>query len=227
MDKNHNTKTYFRQATQLLRQKRFQEATLKCAKAISLDPNNASAYVDWATALFGLKCLDKAAIKLNRALKIDPNYARAHYNLGLLNYHLGSYEEAQKNFKSLKDTFPQLHLYWGMSFLNQGKYFEAMMKWEIIIANNPKTIFPYIYICMSLFSQGKYSEARVFYEKALKIQQPMQTRAQIVESLNKDMTLTETKFHATQDEKQKEYYHKKMVAILFYLNKIMSEWPQY
>jgi len=225
MNKDQNTTTYTRAANRLIQQKRFQEVILKCTRAVSLDPNNASAYTDWANALFGLKCLDKAAIKLTRALQVSPDFARAYYNLGLLNYYLGNYEGAQNNLKSADRLrpYPQLLLYWGMSLQNQGNYKEATIKWETMIANSPKNLLPYLYCCMTLNCQGKYSGARLLYEKVLEIQQPMQTKSQILEFLNKDLTRTQEKFDATQDHQQKEHYHKKITSLLFYLNKIFSE----
>jgi len=228
MNKNLTRDVYIREANRLLGQKLFQEAIRKCLRAISLDPHHALAYTIWGIALFGAQDLDKAAIKFSKALQINPSNARAYYNYGGFYYHKGNYEEAAVCFEQAwsMSSNPKYLQFWGLTLLSQGKYDEAYLKFEELNCDDPRAPIPRICRCLIYSCQEKRSEARVLFEQTLAILNPTQTKAQIVHFMEKDLNLTQKKIEVVQDPQQKEYENQKIVALRYYLNKILDIWPE-
>ena len=166
MNKNLTLKTYSQEVQQLISQKHYKEALLKCSRGASLDPHNSAIYIAWGIALFAVEDLDKAAFKFAKAIQIKPNDGRAYYNYSGIHYYMGKYEQAAEYSRKAYDlsSNPKFLQFWGMILQNQGKYDEALVKWDEIIRANPRAPIPYICCCVTYYCNDQPSEARALLE---------------------------------------------------------------
>jgi Flp pilus assembly protein TadD len=72
----------------------FSEITSLCLKAAELDPSNASFHNNLGYAYFMEGQHANAIRELDRAIVLDPSFGLAYYNLGLVRYSAGEYQEA-------------------------------------------------------------------------------------------------------------------------------------
>jgi tetratricopeptide (TPR) repeat protein len=107
---------------------RADEAAPYLRKVLAIDPKDVGANVTLGQAYLQLRRYDEAVSCFRTAVAAEPYNVSAVYNLGVALNRAGRREEAQKaleRFQELRDSAYKTSL--GQSYLEQGKYAEALM----------------------------------------------------------------------------------------------------
>jgi adenylate cyclase len=105
------------------------EAVNEYRKALELKPNNALAYQWYALNLQLEKKFEESATMLSRAKELDPLSRVIGMNEGLLQLHMGRYDQAIRRFKEIIDLYPdyaQVRHFLGLTYLTVGRNDEAL-----------------------------------------------------------------------------------------------------
>ncbi len=166
------------------------DAIDKYQKATAVDPEYAIAFFNWGGALYGLGKYDQAIEKYRQANDLDPKSAYPYYGWGEALCAQGKYGEAITKLKKATDInseFPLAYQNWalalnkmgehceaqsksaiaaGVALYGEGKYEEAIAKYQKAIDLDPKYANVYNNIGDALYRQGKYEKAISNYKRA-------------------------------------------------------------
>ena len=109
---------------------------------------------------------------LNEAIYQDSTYAKAYYYRGLLNYKIGKYREAIKDFDmayQYDSSFSLSYIYKGFALRNMGLLDSAVQNFTTYIDLNPKDTSAYSYILRGKIrnANGDYKGAIYDYDLAI------------------------------------------------------------
>lgn len=110
----------------LTRQGKVDEAMVAVQEARKAFPDDMSLLFTEADLYLKLKKMDKFGELMEEAIKRDPNNSTLYYNLGVVNYNQGNFEEAKKNYKKAIEIKPD--------------YFDAYMNMAVAILEKEKEI---------------------------------------------------------------------------------------
>lgn len=110
----------------LTRQGKVDEAMVAVQEARKAFPDDMSLLFTEADLYLKLKKMDKFGELMEEAIKRDPNNSTLYYNLGVVNYNQGNFEEAKSNYKKAIELKPD--------------YFDAYMNMAVAILEKEKEI---------------------------------------------------------------------------------------
>jgi len=99
-DNNRDFSTYHETSKTMLGQKRYKEALVCCARAISKDPNSGKAYSNMGVALLFLGKVSEAIEKWKYSIELDPKLSKTYLNLAGIYIQQGRYADATKYLES-------------------------------------------------------------------------------------------------------------------------------
>jgi tetratricopeptide (TPR) repeat protein len=112
-------------------------------KAISLDPNYATAHHNLGSTYYQKGMVDKAISEYKKALKINPDYAEAHYNLGVVYGKKGMVDEEISEYKKaikIDPNYAEAHYNLGVVYVEEGMIDEAISEYKKVISINPNYV---------------------------------------------------------------------------------------
>ena len=121
--------------------KKYEQAREWHAKALSIDPYNATAHYNMGVALDRLKRFDEARGAYEAALMIEPGDAEAENNLGLLFGRAGMYEDAVLHHLRALDInphFPEAAFNLGLAYRAKGMLMQAAEALTLALQLNPE-----------------------------------------------------------------------------------------
>lgn len=121
--------------------KNWEDARGFHAKALTINPYNATAHYNLGVALEKLQRFDEAAGAYRAALLIEPNDAEAENNLGLLHGRAGLFDEAVRHHLKALDIephFPEAAFNLGLAYRAKGLLMQAAQAFALAIEMNPE-----------------------------------------------------------------------------------------
>jgi len=142
-------------------QENYRHAELKYREVIVLNPQNYVALRNMGISLLNQGKYDQAISFLKRGLEIRPDHDDLLYNLAVAVTKIGDYEEALKLCERALKVRPSnisLHNWVGYLYFLQGKYKEAILKFDDVIQKEPRYTMPYFNKVIALFCQNDTEE---------------------------------------------------------------------
>lgn len=119
----------------------------------------------------------EAAKDYQKSIDLDPKFIFSHIQLGVTQYKMGSIVSSMATFRRCVKNFeevPDVYNYYGELLLDQGKFDEAIAKFDKAMEMEKQTkpmamnVLPLINKALALFQQkSEFSEAEKLCEKAL------------------------------------------------------------
>jgi eukaryotic-like serine/threonine-protein kinase len=149
-----------------------QGALNEIAKALSLDPSNATTLVWQAQIYTRLNRWEDAEKTFHRVLKERPNNWLAYNELGFGLHGQGKYREAIQAFLAASLAAPRRSMAWsnlGVEYLEIGKFAEGTENLKRSLALNPDFDEAVANTSLAMRFQGKYGEALPLAQKAVEL----------------------------------------------------------
>jgi superkiller protein 3 len=138
------------------------------ARAIDLDPGDATAHAGLGLARLSQERFDEAAASLEEAVAIDPEFSEAQDALGVV-YAIQDDRDASRlrarRARELDPRDPRIVNNHGVSLLADGEWSEAEEAFRSAILLDPTEPSYYNNLGVALGRQGRYSEAQVAFER--------------------------------------------------------------
>jgi len=147
------------------------------AKAVIQNPNDPDIYYHRAQLNFICGEFSEAAKDYQRSIDLDPDFIFSHIQLGVTHYKMGSIASSMATFRRCIKNFermPDVYNYFGELLLDQGKFEEAIEKFDIAVeiekTEKPMcmNVLPLINKALALFQwKQDFSESEELCRKAL------------------------------------------------------------
>jgi predicted O-linked N-acetylglucosamine transferase (SPINDLY family) len=140
------------------------------SKAISINPDVASAYYNRGNALQELKRLEEALASYNKAVALESNYVEAYYNRGIALHQLKRFEEALASYDKVIALRPDLaepYSNRGVALNELKRFEEALASFNQAITLRPDFTEAYYNRGIALYQLKRVEEALSSYDKAL------------------------------------------------------------
>lgn len=204
--------------------RKYQEAIKKCEEAIKIAPNYAHSYLTIGMIYSDLGQYDKSDSFLDKAAALDANLQNLVKSLkgtnktlrGMSSKERQAYEETIKKF-SAEITIPEGLLPTkekelvreGESYLEEGRYDEAIEKFKEASKINPRYALAYFQLGIAYSYKGYYNEANTAWDKAIKLDPELNSKVSDLKKMNQQlqsMTPEEKRSYQKwfKDEKAKE-----------------------
>jgi TolB-like protein/Tfp pilus assembly protein PilF len=137
-------------------------------RAVSLNPNYATAHHWYALYLTFLEDHEKAIGEIEKALSVDPISLIVNAAVGLVYYYAGDYNEAiQRSRQTLdmNENFFAAYTVLGRAYIQQGKYQEAIESLNSVIALSGRRSSVLAILAHPLAASGNVTEAEALYEE--------------------------------------------------------------
>ena len=156
-------------ASGLMTRGEFTAAAVEWAKALALQPEDASAHYNLGLALFQSGQTVRAIQEYESALQFSPDYPEAHNNLGSALSSLGRLDEAVVQFQKAVDLDPtragaQTNL--ATMLLREGRATEAIPHFEAALRRDPENAATHNSAGMALAAAGQIDQALGHLERA-------------------------------------------------------------
>lgn len=165
----------------LLKDKKYEEASLEFRNAIQIDPNMGNAHWGLAQAYEGLQRIPEAAESLRKAIEVDPNHLEARVRLG--NYYILYYQANPKEGAQLLDDAERLaretlekdpnhiegHILTANVLFARGKRAEAETELKRAIEINPQRVESHLSLARFYMSTGNVAKADETLKRAISI----------------------------------------------------------
>jgi len=144
---------------------KHKESESKLQKAISLNPEYASAYYNLAVLFIGLGNFGKAELELKKAIKLKSDFAIAYYNLGFILKDQGRLKEAESYTQKALEVDPQLtDAYLSLSTIQTSnanqKWHKQLFSQNILKNKNNRELVNIFFARSNIFHRkGKYEES--------------------------------------------------------------------
>jgi len=171
------TQSYIKRASMNLELGNPQEATADFEKAIAQNAEDPDIYYHRAQLYFITGEFADAAKDYQKSIDLDSNFIFSHIQLGVTQYKMGSIASSMATFRRCIKNFeriPDVYNYYGEILLDQGKYQDAIDKFDTAIELEKETkplcmnVLPLINKALCLFQwKHEFSEAEQLCEKAL------------------------------------------------------------
>lgn len=163
----------FREATELYRANKYEEALEKGQKLIEMAPRNARYHNLIGLVWLGMKDYEKALEKFQEAVKLKPNTAIFYSNLGDALDYMGRYEEALGEKKKAVELEPEdafYHSRFGDIFDRMERYEEALEEKKKAVELEVEDAYYHNSFADTLEYMGKYGEAVRERKKAVELE---------------------------------------------------------
>jgi tetratricopeptide (TPR) repeat protein len=160
-----------KQANQLKRVGKLDEAIALYHQVIDINPNFAWAYNNLGDAFVKQGKLDEAVAFCSESLKNNSNSAWLYYCLGEALAKQGDLEAALKYLQKAIDTKPNFYKFYhslGQVLTVKGDFDEAIANYKKAIELNSKIAHSYVGCCFSYMCKGELSLAQDYLIQALK-----------------------------------------------------------
>jgi serine/threonine-protein kinase len=145
----------------LLKIGRYEEALEEIDKAIELDPLSPIVSAQKAYNTFFALGHEKALKQLQKTFELEPQFRPALYYRGMINYFIGRYEEALKDYEILDDDWGR-----GIVYAKTGKITEAKQILEAMIKQAHQEYIPNIMAANLYFVMGDKENGFQWLEKS-------------------------------------------------------------
>jgi tetratricopeptide (TPR) repeat protein len=167
-DHERRALAHYREGARLSKEGEFAAAADEFQKAVDIDPKLNGAYEELGYVLYRLKSYKESAEASRAAIRLFPDF-KPYYNLGLVHYATGSWQEAVNAFRrSLElrdqshwqDEYSQAYYHMGLSLARTGYIHTEIQLWESSIAfrdGDPITRFEVaiLYLCAGRMDAAK------------------------------------------------------------------------
>ncbi|NET76666.1 FkbM family methyltransferase [Okeania sp. SIO1F9] len=161
-----------KQANQLKRAGRLDEAIAIYHQAIEINPNFAWAYNNLGDAFVKQDKLDEAVVEYQKAIEINPNSALYYYNLGEVLAQQGKLNKAVDNFTKAVEIQPYFYKFQsnlGQAFHRKNLLDSAISCYRKVLAIKPYSGMDCYNLAEVLYKKQEWEEAVTFYKRAAKI----------------------------------------------------------
>lgn len=154
-------------------------------------PNNVRAYNELGAIFRDEGRYAQAMEQFEKALKINKNYAVTYYNIGYIQYKLGTYENALTYFQEALrfQLTVQLHMdiynSIGITYSEMGNDTDAVHAFKKAIEILPGSIIPYNNLGRQYSKMGKFDQAIEIFEKGLRIREEPHLRSNLSVAFDK------------------------------------------
>jgi tetratricopeptide (TPR) repeat protein len=148
----------------------YERAVQLISKAISINPNVASAYYSRGIALKELKRLEEALVSCDKAIALKPDYVDAYSNRGIALKELKRLEEALVSYDraiELKPDYAEAYYNRGIALKELKRLEEALVSYDKAIALKPNFAEAHFNRGIALAELKRPEEALVSYDKAI------------------------------------------------------------
>jgi len=148
-------------------------------------PNNVRAYNEIGAIFRDEGKYAQAMEQFEKALKINKNYAVTYYNIGYIQYKLGTYENALTYFREALrfQLTAQLHMdiynSIGITYSEMGNDTDAVQAFKKAVGILPGSIIPYNNLGRQYSKMGKFDQAIEIFEKGLRIREEPHLRSNL------------------------------------------------
>lgn len=153
------------------------EAAADLEKAVQQNDQDADIYYHRAQLHFIHGEFQEAAKDYQKSIDLDSSFIFSHIQLGVTQYKMGSIASSMATFRRCVKNFdkvPDVYNYYGELLLDQGKFDEAIAKFDTAMEMEKQTkpmamnVLPLINKALALFQQKQeFGEAEKLCEKAL------------------------------------------------------------
>ncbi len=179
----------FNEATSLIREKKFVEATVALNKSIALDTTVYLAYYYLGVIYFEQGKFQEAVEPLTRVTTLNPDYANAYRLLAAVHEKLGDKTQAEKysklaqekGGKTAADVYNE-----GVAAFNAGDMDKAIKAFDEALKLDEKFSVAYYQLGMSYVNKGENEKAVAAFNKYLELKpdgEEAETSRSIIESL--------------------------------------------
>ncbi|MFH1452463.1 MAG: tetratricopeptide repeat protein [Armatimonadota bacterium] len=154
----------------LIQEKKYPEASNVLSEAIK--ENYSPALVNLAVIDMKNNNSDTAKEKLNKALEYQPYNLDAYYNLAVIDYDKGSYEDSIGNIYKITDFnifYPQAGYLMGKNLIAMGQLDEAYMYLNKAVTQYPDFFDAYMELGNLYIKEGNYEKAHIYLKKCMEL----------------------------------------------------------
>jgi tetratricopeptide (TPR) repeat protein len=159
-------------ANALYNLEQYEEAALKYALSLELDPEDEVVYANMGVAYRKLGEYDKAIAAFEQAIALDPSYARAYNEWGDALYDQDRYAEAALKYQQARDLDPEKALYvsnLGWAHYRLAEYEQARDFFQQAVDLAPWSAIYYANLGMTNLELGAYDQAAAAFEQAVEL----------------------------------------------------------
>lgn len=171
------TQSYVKRASMHLERGARDQAAEDLDRAVEQNDQDPDIYYHRAQLHFIHSEFQEAAKDYQKSIDLDASFIFSHIQLGVTQYKMGSIASSMATFRRCVknfDTVPDVYNYYGELLLDQGKYEEAVQKFDTAMEMEKQTkplamnVLPLINKALALFQQkAEFTEAEKLCEKAL------------------------------------------------------------
>ena len=171
------TQSYVKRASMHLERGARDQAAQDLDRAVEQNDQDPDIYYHRAQLHFIHSEFQEAAKDYQKSIDLDASFIFSHIQLGVTQYKMGSIASSMATFRRCVknfDTVPDVYNYYGELLLDQGKYEEAVQKFDTAMEMEKQTkplamnVLPLINKALALFQQkAEFTEAEKLCEKAL------------------------------------------------------------
>ncbi|KAI1865843.1 hypothetical protein JX265_002906 [Neoarthrinium moseri] len=171
------TQSFVKRASMHLERGAREEAAQDLEKAIQQNDQDPDIYYHRAQLHFIHGEFQEAAKDYQKSIDLDTTFIFSHIQLGVTQYKMGSIASSMATFRRCVKNFdkvPDVYNYYGELLLDQGKFDEAIAKFDTAMEMEKQTkpmamnVLPLINKALALFQQKQeFTEAEKLCEKAL------------------------------------------------------------
>lgn len=158
-------------------------AAASCARALELNPLDATPLWMWGGILMERGDSLGAVVVLNRSLRINPHSASAHLQLGKALFRLRRYRESCKHCAEaarIDPTSAVPYHVWGCALARMGQLDKACTKFAVAVDVDPKLAMAHLAWGATLAMQGRRSPAKARLDEAVRLDASLRAHARRV-----------------------------------------------
>ena len=151
---------------------KYQEASVKFAEAIRLNPVDAFSYSGFGAAKGFLREMDEAEQKSQKAIELAPNDGYTNANLGFLYILKNEYGKAEKVYEkvvALNPEYAEAQYNLGWLYQDQGQFEKAIAVYYESIKYRPNLAVAYNNLGVCYWNMDKLEEASKFFVIAVQL----------------------------------------------------------
>ena len=160
----------------MAQQGRFQEASDLIAKAIAINPNDASYYINRGNALKAMNQLIMAVARYDKAINIQPDLAAAYYSRAIVNKELKKLDAALSDYEQtirIQPDYAQAHYGRGIILQEQNQLEQALRSYQAAIAAQAHYAEAWFACGVIHQIQNRIDDALAAYQKAIEVILPL------------------------------------------------------